>query len=561
MASGDASDEGLKEQLLSENKAHDGNDGKKATQNGHTPASAFPLGNKASGSMPMVCDAQATPIGEGIRESSAPMPSNPRPRLSDKRAAVNKRLLQVFKGRCYHAQARDIHDLRSELNTPIFPVSHRQLRRLTDKSQRKKGSIVINTERDSAIEAVFRTEEAFKSFKAKYEAPINIERRKDHEIHENLSIERHTPGHLTTKRLMYTTATRNRQRTLTFAQSGGVSGGGASSASTALQPTSLSIGTGLGLAAFAPHLLHSATDAKIAIPNIDVEEMPENEDISNHIEMESLLARRRPQRGLERKAGSSLLKPRSYGVLQSPLPIPATTVVAEHQRLLSATNTGRVQYEESKPCSPAASRRTSITRQDILAIAMEQMGKGRRGPSAHGEKPRILAPGTTANYEARHRSHEGGLTPNNQNGASWKTSIVGKMESGFGDGTAILGNMTAVKDNKLPLIPTPRIDEQSVETKPAVADVLYQRKLGIASSDKSILALADQPVEAYRNRRRKTRVIRTWQPISLSAASETKRTIVPTNLFRLPALSCGSSLDSASRLPLIPTLRFWNPPL
>ncbi|KAJ3020155.1 hypothetical protein HKX48_001207 [Thoreauomyces humboldtii] len=304
--------------------------------------------------------------------------------------------IQVYRSRAYKSQAVDHRNLRSELSTPherqiytpsrrvprtrgvasridsrrASPVRHgsgRGRRRggINGRNSRRGRDALNNSERDSAIEAVFGEESSYKAFKSKYEKPVNVGTRVESEIHEVLAVERQVPHRLATKRLMFEGAIRNRQRTVTFAQSGGTSG--VSVAATPATPgVMLAPPPSRGLEAFAAHFSHTPTDAFIAPPDLDAE-----------LAFLPVLDTTADARGA------------------NTLPRPASSIGT------------------ASPVSMSRRGSAGEARDEILAIAVAQMGTGRRGPSASTIGTRPTRPASTMEGASRPRMQsiaQGGTT-------------------------------------------------------------------------------------------------------------------------------------------------------
>ncbi|KAJ3155080.1 hypothetical protein HDU89_007270 [Geranomyces variabilis] len=596
-----------------------------------------------------------------------------------------------FKGDAYRREARALRELRtphtpglrapplSEDRAPLPNLenvrpridSRRRGRRKTTgtamKGRRKSAgrgrpeSGATKTERDLAIEAVFCTEGAYRQFKQKYEKPVDVGMPVETEMHEAVLIERHVPERLATKRAMYTTATRNRQRTVTFARSGGVSGGTATAItaippfpSTPLHasataaatngPLSLPPGTATatataggiepGLEAFAPHFTHAVTDAVALVPDIDATDQAAAEAAYALALEAELAAIKRPKSGSggggggvgagpERKGQSSSLWASRPGtrsrlsnayeslMVSRPPSVLANPILGGGRRMSSApspnaggtdmarraslsrqsgvvdTATTNVMMSDSLPMS----RRGSLTRQEVLALAAEQMGKGRRGPSAQGERSKpttgatVVAPAVAVGASGMGGGGGGGSVAGERSTAAsakrGSVFVASSLSAGAAEGKP---PRDSVFDHAVPPIFSTAVreedegeafggsedDEVDAAASGGGTPQPPDEENAFASLPVSDLGggppgarRADSAGLAVHGRRKTPRVVRSWQPISISAASECKRTIVPTALFKLPSLSCRNAAAAAAEEIHVPVLaaRFWNPPI
>ncbi|KAJ3183842.1 hypothetical protein HDU87_005958 [Geranomyces variabilis] len=589
------------------------------------------------------------------------------PETADMRAAT-RATHSVFKSDAYRREARELRELRTPhtpgLRAPPLSEerarlpdlegvrpridSRRRGRRRTTGAAMTRGpkksagrgrpeSGGANTERDLAIEAVFSTEGAYREFKQKYEKPVDVGMPVETEMHEAVLIERQVPERLATKRAMYTTATRNRQRTVTFARSGGVSGGtataitaipafpstplhaqatAATSGMSPLPPGTAAAAGGIepGLEAFGPHFAHTVTDAAVPVPDIDATDQAAAEAAYALALEAELAAIKRPvsSRGAsaggspERKRQASLWSSRpgtrsrlsnAYESLMASRPpsVLANPTVGGGRRMSSAPspNAGGTpaarRASVSRPGSVAdtttavkidslpISRRGSLTRQEVLAIAAEQMGKGRRGPSAHGERSN---PSTDAAVPAIGASGGGGGAGGERPaGLSASSAKRGTSSAGATEGKPPREN---VYEHSVPPIFSTAVREEDEgeiigsdddEAEAAASGGGSPQPLdeeGYASTnlpfsdvgDGALAARREDPAGLPYGRRKAPRVVRSWQPISLCAASDCKKTIIPTALFKLPSLSCRNAAAAAAEEIYVPVLaaRFWNPP-
>ncbi|KAJ3160345.1 hypothetical protein HDU86_000679 [Geranomyces michiganensis] len=581
----------------------------------------------------------------------------------------------VFKSNAYRREARELRELRtphtpslsapplSEIRAPLPELKN--VRPRVDSRRRggrRKAGMMISGRRksakhgrpesggadhelDSAIEEVFQTEEAYRKFKQKYEKPVDVGMPVETEMHEAVLMKRQVPERLATKRTMYTTATRNRQRTVTFARSGGASGGG--TAITAIPPfpstplhapstagnntqqtlpnTAAAGGIEPGLEAFGPHFAHVVTDAPKPVPDIDATDQAAAEAAYALALEAELAAIKRPKSGNSGKGGAqppaassslwssrpgtrsrlsnayeSLMNSRPPSVLANPLTgnrrmsaaSPNTGADGSSARQVSiSTRQGGADNNAAVMDSAPLSRRGSLTRQEVLDLATEQMGKGRRGPSAKGERSR---PSTT--------------TPAGDNGVGGGGNAAGErsMVSSAKRGSVFVPSSAgaegkpreSVLERGVPPIFSTAVPEEEEDEKPGVEDdvavlprATSEQRAGLSLMPRppseqggfsfANMPLSDVPYNAQDSRggtpdarqadstglaygiRKAPRVVRSWQPISMSAASECKRTILPTALFKLPSLSCRDAAAAAAEEIRMPALaaRFWNPPI
>ncbi|KAI9102597.1 hypothetical protein DFS34DRAFT_692149 [Phlyctochytrium arcticum] len=335
---------------------------------------------------------------------------------SSKRPHIHRRMKSrqprhhppIFRGAAYHAQAQDLKAIRSELVTPKTPVNQRytpsastrqniNLKNISARVDAKRPKqfqafqaipkvrrriipreAVVNKERDSAMEAVFKTRTGYEEFKRRYEnvPPQNRPNRSAQE-HERVSQPAHD-ARLASKRLMYNTAARNRQRTLTFAQSGGTTGVAAQAAPASghrVAPTSLE--------AFATHLLHGVTDADMGKEYLDSTALEEDSSEPSDSEGTTAKLDRYATEGYNRDRNEPKIRSGRASITSRSRPASALAFGSpDEQRRRSVINAATRQKLESKGGSHSHSRRSSLgTRQD-LALADERLATGRRGPSA-----------------------------------------------------------------------------------------------------------------------------------------------------------------------------------
>ncbi|KAJ3139624.1 hypothetical protein HDU90_009125 [Geranomyces variabilis] len=664
--------------------------GESASTTAAAAAAASAVRAQASGSTSSLHAAAAAALSKPTPAHTGSLPSTSNtlsePDTPDVRATTTTATttLSGFKSDAYRREARALRELRtphtpglrapplSEDRAPLPDLesvrpridSRRRGRRKTTGTAMMRKSVgrgrpesgATKTERDLAIEAVFCTEGAYRQFKQKYEKPVDVGMPVETEMHEAVLIERQVPERLATKRAMYTTATRNRQRTVTFARSGGVSGGTAT-AITAIPPfpstplhapattaatngplslppgTATSGGIEPGLEAFAPHFTHAVTDAVALVPDIDATDQAAAEAAYALALEAELAAIKRPKSGSgvsggagagpERKGQSSslwsssrpgtrsrlsnayesLIASRPPSVLANPIlgggrrmssaPSPnagggtdmarRVSVSRQSGMVSDTTTTTNVVMSDSLPMS----RRGSLTRQEVLALAAEQMGKGRRGPSAQGERSKpttgaTVVPPAVAVGASGMGGGGGSVAGERSATASAKRGsvfVASSVSAGAAEGkppresvfdhavppifsTAVReedeGEIFGSEDDEVDAAASGRGTPQPPDEENAFASLSFS-DLGGGSPD---ARRADSAGLAAHGRRKTPRVVRSWQPISISAASECKKTIVPTALFKLPSLSCRNAAAAAEEIH-VPVLaaRFWNPPI
>ncbi|KAJ3032350.1 hypothetical protein HDV00_007599 [Rhizophlyctis rosea] len=152
---------------------------------------------------------------------------------------------------------------RQGRNTKARTVGGRKITR--EISRKKSASSMSTYEIDRATDAVyscFGSPGAFEEFRERYREVWRVEKVEALPTLDTLLEPSQT--HLTLNRQMYTTAHRNRQRTITFAQSGGTTS--KSGTRQDVKP----ISSTFGLAPFAQDFLHARTD----LPVPDDEEVP-----------------------------------------------------------------------------------------------------------------------------------------------------------------------------------------------------------------------------------------------------------------------------------------------
>ncbi|KAJ3174188.1 hypothetical protein HDU88_000156 [Geranomyces variabilis] len=677
--------------------------GESASTTGAAAAAASAARAQASGSTSSLHAAAAAALSKPAPAHTGSFPSTTtsntlsEPDTPDVRATTTATTtLSGFRSHAYRREARALRELRtphtpglrapplSEDRAPLPNLesvrpridSRRHGRRKTAGSAmmmrgpgRKSAgrgrpeSGATKTERDLAIEAVFCTEGAYRQFKQKYEKPVDVGMPVETEMHEAVLIERHVPERLATKRAMYTTATRNRQRTVTFARSGGVSGGTATAitaippfpstplhapamTATTNGPLSLPPGTAAaaataggiepGLEAFAPHFTHAVTDAVALVPDIDATDQAAAEAAYALALEAELAAIKRPKSGggvggvgggPERKGQSSslwssrpgtrsrlsnayesLMASRPPSVLANPIlgggrrmssapsPNAGGTDMARRASSVSrqsgvvdttTTTTTNVMMNDSLPMS----RRGSLTRQEVLALAVEQMGKGRRGPSAQGERSKpttgatVAAPAVAVGASGLGGGGGGSVAGERSTAASAKRGSVFVPSSVSAGAVEGKPPRESVFEHAVPpMFSTAVREEDEGETfgsEDDEVDAAAASGGGTPQPPDEENAFASLPFSdlkggglpdarrkdsaglAAHGRRKTPRVVRSWQPISISAASECRKTIVPTALFKLPSLSCRNAAAAAAEEIHVPVLaaRFWNPPI
>ncbi|TPX70885.1 hypothetical protein SpCBS45565_g01518 [Spizellomyces sp. 'palustris'] len=342
--------------------------------------------------------------------------------LEDKQKLADIPSKRMYKGQIYWHQAADVKFLRNILNEQPLPTSKRYkltrtgLRHLNLQSirpridarrprtgsrtakryrrfSRRKSSVggAVHRERDAAIQASFKTAEVYNAFMRRYEEPPVIMSAADAETKPPPAAP--YADRLAAKRMMYNTATRNRQRTLIFAQSGGTTGGASTMPATntivSTIPTYSTFSR--GLEAFAPHLLHVVTDADVEMPDIDNQEEDEADcaeaaDGSRPATLPSAARSSTPQPAAyfstspapqRRPTLESTYKYRNSMTLQSRPPSALAFGSQAEQRRRSIISASRHTLRES----PSHSRRSSISQEQIMALATERMSAGRRGPA------------------------------------------------------------------------------------------------------------------------------------------------------------------------------------
>ncbi|KNC98197.1 uncharacterized protein SPPG_06599 [Spizellomyces punctatus DAOM BR117] len=350
----------------------------------------------------------------------------PRYCLEDKEKLADIPTKRLYRGQVYRHQAADVKLLRNVLNEQPLPIAKRYkftrtgLRHLNLQNirpridarrprmgsraakryrrfSRRKSSIggAVHREREAAIQASFKTAEMYNAFMRRYEEPPVIVRASDAETKPP----RTAPyvDRLAAKRMMYNTATRNRQRTLIFAQSGGTTGGASTMPATntilSTIPTYSTVSR--GLEAFAPLLLHVVTDADVEMPDIDNEEDDEADcaDAADDSRPATLSSAARSSTPLQaayvsqapqrRPTLESTYKHRNSMTLQSRPPSALAFGSPAEQRRRSIISASRHTLRES----PSHSRRSSISQQQIMALATERMSAGRRGPASVRREP------------------------------------------------------------------------------------------------------------------------------------------------------------------------------
>lgn len=151
-----------------------------------------------------------------MSETTLPAGSNSRGGVSQEDQVItvsqpHRILCHLFKSRAYYRTARDMACLRTALNQPSIPVSNRykitrrglshlnlmsiqakidarqyvrfhREKQMSRRLSRRKSEFIINRERNMAVEAVFKTEDAYKAFKQKYEEPVVVRKKDSDEV-------------------------------------------------------------------------------------------------------------------------------------------------------------------------------------------------------------------------------------------------------------------------------------------------------------------------------------------------------------------------------------------
>lgn len=324
---------------------------------------------------------------------------------------------------------------------------------------------------------------------------------------------------------MYEAATRNRQRTLTFAQFGGISGSlvpAKPSPNSDLRETDVSSGLG-------PGLLHSEDE--------DDDEMGDGDAFA--ISTAHGITLQRARSVLERR--ESTLPSRSPSVLTAGHP---------QKQLARQQSVERFADVDS---STSSSRRPSVVREQAILLANDQMGKGRRGARASsGTKP------STQSDEAMKFLVEGSSQQRSTPPSARKVLALTKpgdmkREAMADHATehkqlkAKVEDEESLKNDMLQdLHISPPIIQAEVATqwqfkKPYTASPLpsFETECANDTIHRPISEEGEAPVHdrIAHNLPRKRRIRRIWEPINLSAAGETSRTVVPTKLLHLPPLA------------------------
>ncbi|RKO85840.1 hypothetical protein BDK51DRAFT_47541 [Blyttiomyces helicus] len=419
----------------------------------------------------------------------------------------------------------------------------------------------------AAIVAVFENEEKFRLFKAKYRAAVSSDSNEPLETIEQ--IKRRSRRLLVRKQQMLTTAARNRQRTVAIA------GKATSSPNVFL----------LGLEAFAPKLLHPITDAPVpdtpealSAPETPNAESPapkpaEPEEVD--VAHQRVLSSRQSTLSVERSGDTPVAVVREDAAPRRTVLFPVETVgrPASVPATLYRSNIPTLAFGPRAGTAPAeadaAKRRrgstagaasgwrrvrdAAVARDDARravveaelerravsdradrARAEERIATGRRGPSAKSSDATTTTAMPAADAEPHapvSRPRTGGAEP-----AFLKLLKTLKEKKNL-DGT-LPGTGADELEGRESTLTTGLRPPSSTLRRPSLAP--SSRRVSTVSVGEASFASSDDlsintPRQADSTCQLKPRrVVRNWEPISLVAAAETRRTVNPSDARELP---------------------------
>ncbi|KAI8826561.1 uncharacterized protein EV422DRAFT_510668 [Fimicolochytrium jonesii] len=536
-------------------------------------------------------------------------PTNPR-RLASNAKSHPRRLhtRTLHKSAAYHAQAADMRMVRTEAGRKVLPPPSRQgipadevgnvsgddasrpittpsSKPFTPTTQSQKPSTAdtgkqiwrrvqlrllaagqFQSPTATAPPKVFRTEAAFRRFKEKYNDP-NLDKDIPDEETEN-SEEKAGPAgtRLASRVAMYTSATRNRKRTVAFVQSRGTTGGGVvgnlrsgeaagrsgtppprNGGGKAKEPTALMSDTDLGV--FALHLRTARTDRSSPPPNLDLIDTGESTTIPADDTTMEVDAFGVPVRAGGKRRGTMIAVTRQGGVDTRR---DSVSVGRGGGRGTPDLNTGiaEVMLDTSG---------TVLTHEEALSAAVEQMGKGRRGMSAsqqptqarqseYGKERGMSGTGDRGSGAGRERLRTAPTGDSAGANLNQQQQQQQRGESQVRASTAPPGSSAKQGDWRAGTKPASGNDlgvGLAEEDEGAHEDTVHETEESNTGDTVPYDPTTALPTTALTTHpsspppRRRPRVFKTWQPISFSAAAETKRVLMPKRLFELPASSCG----------------------
>ncbi|KAJ3189740.1 hypothetical protein HDU85_000024 [Gaertneriomyces sp. JEL0708] len=445
---------------------------------------------------------------------------------------------------------------------------------------------------DAAVEAVFKTEENYKAFQQKYSIARLSLNKPDEKHHDEVPT---SALRLQSKRQMYDIANRNRARTTVYVQGTDANAQEADGEANA----------------FAQHFLHPIDDVQHQLTTDDVDE--------DHFgPIEPTFELRRPlsapnasRSSMSRPASSSIVQRFQSGVHNSTLSLQSrrASVIAfgdalDKEKFASRRSSAR--SVKDKGGSPLNASVLNLA----LAFAEERLAQGRRGPktpktpksravTASGDDAKSTTgtnrPGSTNDIqiaeENRKTSSSKRLASGRQVVMSENTSLEkperrprsskssgrARPKSGFLDIVAAAIQQQH-RDDELRKVDsgqlaTERNSVLSEDSELPVGEIRDSKSSLVDVSRSRLSMLPRHELEAliqssaHKAETHRPRVRRKWEPISLTAAAETKRTKLPSILLHVPiadpvlqlAREKYASQLAASMADQTPrVLRFWS---
>ncbi|KAJ3055548.1 hypothetical protein HK097_010156 [Rhizophlyctis rosea] len=469
----------------------------------------------------------------------------------------------LFRGRVYREQALDVHSLRSYLHQPTLPPSkkyhptfhasrrlsqvpsrisstreggtrpkrsgaHGTIRKLRSFQSRKKSAGFDVDRGGDATWSVFGGEREFEDFKKRYAEVWKVDEPESMPNLDDLA----TPiqSHLALKQQMYTAAHRNRQRTLTFAQAGGMT----SLVGTRDHPKAH------GLQNFARDFLHFRTDLPHEYGDQIEEEgsedsdgNPEPQDVATHATIRWGALRTGLAVGLIPKD-----QPKALAKEDSIRSRPTSAVVFGDRSGYSSEPDDDVEpgaiaklQRASRPTSSSSTKATSRPNsgaQRAIELAKEKIATGRRGPVL---KPIPKAPKPATTDDTLRKSPSKKSRPSSAVEGNKPTQLSTPLIS---TPQLFAPQLFAPKPSMFTLIQQLR-SMKSEKSDEDQAARIHEEEDSSTTEDPSLHTLptpqptnttrpSPQPLPLPSQTRQK------WEPISLRAVSELRSTIHPSHL-------------------------------